>query len=177
MKKIALLGFGNWGTNLARVLFDSGNLYSICDTDPKRLESARMLYPGIHTCKTAHSLPLKTIDAVVIATPAATHYPLATKMLSFGKDAFVEKPLALSAKEGLELIRLAQRHNRILMVGHILQYHPGILKLKKMIEAQELGRLNYIYSTRLNIGKFRKEENILWSFAPHDISVMLFLRR
>ncbi|GAI52940.1 unnamed protein product, partial [marine sediment metagenome] len=91
------------------------------------------------------------------------------------KDVFVEKPLSLTVTEGEELVKLAEEKNKILMVGHVLEYHPGVVKLKQMVDNGELGKLNYIYSTRLNLGKFRTEENILWSFAPHDISVILLL--
>jgi UDP-2-acetamido-3-amino-2,3-dideoxy-glucuronate N-acetyltransferase len=115
------------------------------------------------------------IQGVAIAAPAAQHYDLAKKCLRAGKDVYVEKPLALRVEEGRELTDIAKRHNRILMVGHILQYHPAILKLKEMIGAGELGRIQYIYSSRLNWGKLRTEEDILWSFAPHDISAILYL--
>lgn len=115
------------------------------------------------------------IDAVVIATPAETHFELAKKAMLSGKHTFVEKPLALKVGEAEELQKLALSRNLKLMVGHILLYHPGIVKLKMIINSGELGKINYIYSNRLNLGKFRTEENILWSFAPHDISVILFL--
>ncbi len=117
----------------------------------------------------------KDIDAVVIATPASTHYLVAKQALLSGKHVFVEKPIALSIKEGEELVNLAQSQKKVLMVGHILNYHSAVIKLKKLIDQGDLGRIEYIYSNRLNIGKLRREENILWSFAPHDISVILML--
>jgi len=115
------------------------------------------------------------IEAVVIAAPAAQHYQLGKKALLGGKDVYVEKPLALRSSEGRELSELAIQHGRILMVGHILEYHPAISELKRLVRTGELGRIQYIYSSRLNLGKLRSEENILWSFAPHDISVICSL--
>jgi UDP-2-acetamido-3-amino-2,3-dideoxy-glucuronate N-acetyltransferase len=115
------------------------------------------------------------IKAVVIATPAATHFSVVKDALLSGKDVFVEKPLSLTVSQGKELVELAKEQNMILMVGHILQYHPAVLKLAEMIHKGELGQIRYVYSNRLNIGKLRTEENILWSFAPHDISVILML--
>jgi UDP-2-acetamido-3-amino-2,3-dideoxy-glucuronate N-acetyltransferase len=112
---------------------------------------------------------------VALATPAVTHYEMAKAALQAGKDVFVEKPLAIDVNQGAELVQLAKAKSRILMVGHILRYHPAILKLQELIHGGALGKINYLYSTRLNIGKIRTEENILWSFAPHDISVMLGL--
>jgi len=111
----------------------------------------------------------------VIATPAATHYSLAKEALLAGKDTLVEKPLALKVEEGKELVELAQKQDRLLMVGHLLEYHPVVVKLKELVDEGALGKIEYVYSTRLNLGKFRTEENILWSFAPHDISVILLL--
>src|SRR5207249_5623256 len=110
-----------------------------------------------------------------LATPATTHYEMARAALEAGKDVFVEKPLAIDVKQGEDLVELAKARRRVLMVGHILRYHPAILKLHDLIQEGALGQINYLYSNRLNIGKIRTEENILWSFAPHDISVMLSL--
>ena len=113
------------------------------------------------------------VDAVVITTPAATHYELALQALQAGKHVFVEKPLALHPREGKELVDLAKARNLILMVGHILEFHPAIVQLGRLVHEGHLGKIQYIYSSRLNLGKLRTEENILWSFAPHDISVIL----
>jgi UDP-2-acetamido-3-amino-2,3-dideoxy-glucuronate N-acetyltransferase len=115
------------------------------------------------------------IEGIIISTPAALHHTMAKQALVVGKDVFVEKPLSLSVTEGEELVALAEKMGRVLMVGHLLEYHPGIVRLKELVDAGELGKINYIYSSRLNLGKFRTEENILWSFAPHDISVVLLL--
>jgi UDP-2-acetamido-3-amino-2,3-dideoxy-glucuronate N-acetyltransferase len=116
-----------------------------------------------------------SITAIALATPAVSHYEMAKAALEAGKDVLVEKPLAVDVKHGEDLVRIAEARGRILMVGHILRYHPAILKLQELIQSGKLGKINYLYSNRLNIGKIRTEENILWSFAPHDISVMLSL--
>ena len=115
------------------------------------------------------------VTGVAIATPAETHGELVRKALLAGKDVFVEKPLCLSVEEGEDLAMLAAASGRVLMVGHLLWYHPAVLRLKSLIDEGELGRIQYIYSNRLNLGKIRAEENILWSFAPHDVSVILGL--
>jgi predicted dehydrogenase len=111
------------------------------------------------------------VDGVVIAAPAAQHYTLTKQALKAGKHVFVEKPLSLNVNEAQELCALSKEVDRKLMVGHLLQYHPAFLELKRLISKGQLGRLQYVYSNRLNLGKFRNEENILWSFAPHDISM------
>jgi UDP-2-acetamido-3-amino-2,3-dideoxy-glucuronate N-acetyltransferase len=172
--KVAVIGAGYWGKNLVRNFADLGALSAVCDSDPQACVTATDL--GITTCNSfADILQDPSLDAVAIASPAVSHFPIAKEALLAGKDVFVEKPLALEVQEGQELIDLAARQGRILMVGHILQYHPAVLKLKELVASGELGKVQYIYSNRLNIGKIRTEENILWSFAPHDISVMLLL--
>jgi UDP-2-acetamido-3-amino-2,3-dideoxy-glucuronate N-acetyltransferase len=173
---IAVVGVGYWGQNLVRNFHQLGALKVICDINPERLQSFRKKYPGIPLNSSfSQILNDPSIKGIVIATPAGSHYEMAMKSLLAGKDVLVEKPLALKVKEGADLVQVAARDGRILMVGHILQYHPGILKLKELINCGELGKIQYVYSNRLNLGKFRPEENILWSFAPHDISVMLSL--
>lgn len=176
MEKIAVIGCGYWGKNLVRNFAELGSLHTICDVEEERLGHFRSQYPGASTT-TEFSGVLNTeeIRGVAIATPAETHFRLAREALMAGKDVFVEKPLSLRVGEGRELVDLASQQGRILMVGHVLEYHPAITKLKEMVDAGNLGKINYIYSTRLNLGKFRTEENILWSFAPHDISVILLL--
>lgn len=175
-KGIAVIGCGYWGKNLVRVFAQLGALKCVCDTDAARLKA--LSFPGEpprFTDKLTDPLSDPTIDAVAVATPAATHYELVKQSLLAGKDVFVEKPLALSVEQGQELVTLAEQNARILMVGHILLYHPAVLKLRQLIQQGALGRILYCYSNRLNMGLIRTEENILWSFAPHDISVMLHL--
>ncbi len=175
-KNIAVVGCGYWGKNLVRNFAELDALHTICDSDPQKLEQLQGLYPRIAT-ETSFSEVLKKeeITGVVISSPAALHYSLTREALLADKDVLVEKPLALKIKEGRDLVELADKKKRVLMVGHLLEYHPGITKLKELVDKGELGKINYIYSNRLNLGKFRTEENILWSFAPHDISVILLL--
>lgn len=175
-KNIAVIGSGYWGKNLVRNFFELGALKTICDLDEKVLKDFKMNYPEVHTTTSFQEvLEDQDIDGVVIATPAVLHYKMVKEALNYGKDVFVEKPLSLDVKDGKELVKIAENSGNILMVGHILQYHPAVLKLHEMIKEGELGKIQYIYSNRLNLGKFRTEENILWSFAPHDISVILML--
>ena len=149
---------------------------ALCDAQGTAEALCREQYPGVKFCRDfAKILSDASIDAVALATPAVTHFEMAKSALLAGKDVLVEKPLAIDVRHGEELVALAAANGRILMVGHILRYHPAILRLQKLIQDGVLGKINYLYSNRLNIGKIRTEENILWSFAPHDISVMLSL--
>jgi UDP-2-acetamido-3-amino-2,3-dideoxy-glucuronate N-acetyltransferase len=174
--QIAVIGAGYWGKNLVRNFHSLNALGAICDSDRERLESFRQQYPTVRIFSAySEVLTETTIRAVAIATPAESHASAVREALLAEKDVFVEKPLCLTVEEGKELIDLAKKKHRILMVGHLLWYHPAILKLKDLIAVGDLGRIQYIYSNRLNLGKIRREENILWSFAPHDISVILGL--
>jgi len=173
---VAVVGSGYWGKNLVRNFHELDVLRAICDLDPERRARQAATYPGIMvTGSFDEVLDDKAVHAVAIATPAGTHYALARAALERGRDVFVEKPLALSVGECEELIAHADRGGRILMVDHILRYHPAVKKLQGLVTGGVLGEIRYLYSNRLNIGKLRKEENILWSFAPHDISVILAL--
>lgn len=174
MHNIAVIGAGYWGKNLVRNFYELGVLSLVCDKDEEKILICKEKYPKIKlTTSFQDVLKDETIKAVAIGAPAVEHYPLVREALKMDKDVFVEKPLALKVEEGEELVRLAEERKKILMVGHILQYHFAVIKLKEMINQGELGKIQYIYSNRLNIGKIRTEENILWSFAPHDISVIL----
>jgi UDP-2-acetamido-3-amino-2,3-dideoxy-glucuronate N-acetyltransferase len=173
---VAVVGVGYWGKNLVRNFHDLGALAALCDAEASVEAIYRRKYAGIKFYHEFRGLLAEpAITAVALATPAVTHYEMAKAALEAGKDVLVEKPLAIDVKHGEELVRLADAKGSILMVGHILRYHPAILKLQQLIRDGALGKINYLYSNRLNIGKIRTEENILWSFAPHDISVMLSL--
>lgn len=174
--RVAVLGAGYWGRNLIRNFHALDALVAVCEPDEAARESIAKLYPDIDALASVHeALARGDIDAVAIATPAATHAALAEQAILAGKDVFVEKPLALTVADGRRIDDLARNRGRILMVGHLLWYHPGVLRLAQMLRSGELGELRYIYSHRLNLGKIRREENILWSFAPHDISVIMGL--
>ncbi len=173
---IAVIGTGYWGKNLVRNFHQLGALKLICDKNETLLGQSRDQYPDVGSCIALNDvLSRADIRGVVIATPSETHYTIAREVLLSNKHVLVEKPMALHEEEGAELISIAQDNDRVLMVGHLMQYHPVFVQLKKIAAEGELGRINYIYSNRLNLGKIRREENILWSFAPHDVSMILSL--
>jgi len=173
---VAVIGGGYWGKNLIRNFHQLGALKLICDKNETLLANFKEKYSDADICFALNDvLSRDDIGAVVIATPAETHYTIARETLLAGKHVFIEKPLALRIDEGEELVSLAKESDKVLMVGHLLQYHPVFIQLKKLVQSGELGRINYIYSHRLNLGKIRREETILWSFAPHDISMILSL--
>jgi UDP-2-acetamido-3-amino-2,3-dideoxy-glucuronate N-acetyltransferase len=174
--KVAVVGAGYWGVNLVRVFNQLGALSRVCDFSTERVAKLAEQYPNVSFGTSfPEVLEDRSIQAVVIATPAELHYDMARKAILAGKDVYVEKPLTLHCEETEALITLAEEKRRILMVGHLLEFHPAVTRLKELIESGELGRIEYIYSNRLNLGKIRREENALWSFAPHDISVILYL--
>ncbi|OCC15872.1 2,3,4,5-tetrahydropyridine-2,6-dicarboxylate N-acetyltransferase [Dissulfuribacter thermophilus] len=174
--KVALIGAGYWGKNLVRNFHALDVLSAVVDPNPAVQQWLNRKYPEIKVYNAiSQVLGNPQIDAMAIATPAETHGTLVREGILAGKDVYVEKPLCLSEKEGEELINLAETHERILMVGHLLWYHSALLKLQNLIGEGQLGRILYVYSNRLNMGKLRREENVLWSFAPHDVSVILGL--
>lgn len=174
--RVAVIGAGYWGRNLVRNVAAEGALAAICDSNPERQAAMSADYPAARIVDDAAQVfGDATIDAVVISTPAATHGALVERALAAGKDVFVEKPLCLDSKEGQRLVTAAEATGRVLMVGHLLWYHNAVLALRQLIADGALGRLRYISSSRLNIGRLRGEENVLWSFAPHDISLILGL--
>src|SRR5579884_4127107 len=174
--RVCVAGCGHWGKNLARNFHQMGELAAICEADTERLAAFAAQYPEAAPYSDFREmLRDHSIQAVVLATPAEQHYEMAIAALRTGKDVFVEKPLALDTADGEDLIEEAEERKRILMVGHLLRYHPAILAIQELTAAGTLGRVDYIYSNRLSMGKIRKEENALWSFAPHDISVILAL--
>ena len=173
---VAVVGCGYWGKNLVRNFAGLRALRWICDEDDSALDAQKEVAPGVgRTQSFQEVLADDQVKGVVIATPAGLHFSQARQALEAGKDVFVEKPLALRYAEGKELVDLARERKAVLMVGHILDYHPAVVLLKKVVHDGELGKVRYIYSTRLNLGKVRQVENILWSFAPHDISIIIGL--
>ena len=173
-KGIAVIGAGYWGKNLVRNFYQLGVLKTICDGDQASQTVMKESYSDVHVTGDFEAVVNNPdIRAVVISTPAALHYQLADRALRAGKDVFVEKPLSLTYGDGKKLVHLAEEQKKILFVGHILQYHAAVVALKTLIKEGRIGRIEYIYSRRLSLGKIRREENILWSFAPHDISVIL----
>jgi predicted dehydrogenase len=176
--KIGQIGIGAWGKNLLRTFISLPGVTVpvACDTNEAQLPKFGASFPGVQfTSDPDKILNDTSLDAVVIATPPTSHYDLACKALEAGKDVFVEKPLVLNIDHGRKLVELAERQKKILMVGHIMEYHPASLKLKEYVDSGKLGKIHYLYSTRVNLGKVRDIENALWSFAPHDISLIIFL--
>ncbi len=171
--RVAVVGCGSWGGNHLRVWTELGHLAGACDVDPSRLSAVG---PGVTRYEsTAAVFADPDVDAVVLATPAPTHGRLARAALEAGKDVLVEKPLALDLAEAEEVVALAEARSRVLMVGHVVEYHPAFVRLGELIRAGELGQVRYAYAHRLNLGRVRTEESALWSFAPHDLSLLLRL--
>jgi UDP-2-acetamido-3-amino-2,3-dideoxy-glucuronate N-acetyltransferase len=171
---VAVIGAGHWGSNLVRNFADLGALGAVVDGDAERAASAAAS-ADVPTRHLQDVLADSDIDAVAIATPAVTHAELAKQALRAGKHCFVEKPLALHVEDAVEVTAVAREVDRVLMVGHLLRYHPAFEELHRRVTSGELGRLQYVSSNRLSFGRFRREENSLWSFAPHDISMILAL--
>ena len=172
---VAVIGCGYWGKNLVRNFNHLGALGLVCDATSEGRARAVAYGAEVPIIEDVQDVFDRDVQGVVIATPAETHYDLARRALEAGKDVFVEKPLALTYQQGSKLVRLAESRGRILMVGHVLEYHPAIVRLLSLVRSGELGKVQYIYSNRLSLGKVRREENILWSFAPHDVAVILRL--
>ena len=173
-----MVGTGDWGANLIRNFgsLPDAALNALCDLDAKRLAATAARYPQAAAVVRPEDLASRSdVQAVVVAASAVSHYALAKLMLEAGKDVYVEKPLALQVGHAEELVALAKRNGRILMVGHLLLFHPALRYLKDLVDRGELGDVYYIYSQRVNLGKVRRDENALWSFAPHDLSVILHL--
>lgn len=172
--RVAVIGCGGWGRNIVKNIAGLGVLTAISDAFPATAAQFSADY-GVPAMTPDEIAASPDIDAVCVAVPAELHLPVAAQMLEAGKHVFVEKPLALSVADGKTLAAIAEKAKRTLMVGHLLQYHPVFRALLALVKAGELGTLRYIYSNRLSLGKIRQEENVLWSFAPHDISMVLAL--
>ena len=178
MINIAVIGAGNWGRNHIRILsgMKNTNLKSVCDVDEEKLIIIRKNYPNVEiSTNPVDIFNDSSIDGVVIASSSDTHFKLAEAALENNKDVLVEKPMTLDSKASEILVEKAENKKRILMVGHLLIYHPAVKKIKELIKSGELGEIYYLYSQRVNLGSIRKTENSLWSLGPHDISLALYL--
>jgi len=174
--RVAVVGLNYWGPNLARNFDRLADIAWLCDIDESRRDAMGARYPNARTTADLDEvLADDTVEAVVLATPVPTHYELARRVLEAGKHAFVEKPPAMRAAEMDELVALAAERDRVLMPGHLLLYHPGVQKLKELIDAGELGEVRCVYGNRVNLGIVRSNENALWSLGVHDLSVILYL--
>jgi predicted dehydrogenase len=176
--RVAVVGLGYWGPNLARnfAALPNSELVWCCDPDPSARERTSSIVPGANmTDRLEDLLEDASLDAIALATPVPTHAELAVRVLDAGKHCFVEKPLAVSVADAQRAVDAADRAGRALMVGHLLEYHPAVSRLKQLADSGELGDVRYIYANRLNLGKVRADENALWSLGAHDISVLLHL--
>jgi predicted dehydrogenase len=174
--RIGAIGTGDWGRNLIRNLAKVGDLRGLADLRPEALARLAPLYPGVRTTTDPEELLKDSeIEAVAVATTSSSHYTLALAALEAGKHVMVEKPLAQSSRDAAHLVKVAEERGLVLMVGHLLIYHPAVDKLRELVNSDELGEIRYLYSQRVNLGKIRQDENALWSFGPHDISVILDL--
>src|SRR5918999_2523933 len=176
--RVAVAGLGYWGPNIARnfAALPEAELAWCCDPSGAERERVAPMFPGARfTADLEEILADDGVDAVALATPVPTHEPLAIRVLEAGKHCFVEKPMAQSAAGAQAVVAAAEAAGRTLMVGHLLEYHPGVIKLKELIDGGDLGRVLYIYGNRLNLGKLRADENALWSLGAHDVSVLLRL--
>ena len=174
VRDLGLIGLGHWGKNLARNFDRLGALHTLCDASEEVLKAYGSDYASLDlVTDSAAVFENPEITKVAIAAPAVDHYDLARAAIGAGKDVFVEKPIALELDQAQELTAAATSAGRILMVGHLLQYHPCIREVQRLVREGGLGQLRYVTSNRLNLGRFRREENVLWSFAPHDVSVIL----
>jgi predicted dehydrogenase len=172
---VAVLGAGAWGANHVRTIHQlrGAQLVAVCDRSPEVLARIAQRYAGVRCVEDVRDiLSMEEVSAVVIASSAATHFPLAEACLAANRDVLVEKPLTLDPKDAERLVEIATERRRILMVGHLLLYHSAVIALKKMIDGGELGEIRYVYSQRVNLGTVRADENALWSLAPHDVSVI-----
>jgi predicted dehydrogenase len=174
--RIGVVGLGYWGPNLARNFSRLADVAWLCDASPERLERHGAAHPGARTTTSLDDLlDDGELDAIALATPVPTHAALAERVLGAGKHCFVEKPLAQSVEEAERVVAAARESERVLMVGHLLEYHPGVEMLKQLIDSGELGDVRYLYSNRLNLGVLRPDESALWSLGAHDVSVLLRL--
>jgi predicted dehydrogenase len=176
--KVGVIGLGAWGWNVGRCFYElpGCELVACCDLNDARRTAAEKHWPGVKAFRSVEEMfAMANIQAVVISSPAVTHYPLVRKALLADYDVFVEKPFTLSVAHAEELLHLSDARSRVLMVGHLLEYHPVVQTLRELIWSGELGDIYYIYTQRVNLGRIRGDENALWSFAPHDISQILYM--
>lgn len=173
--KVAVIGAGNWGTNLIKTLYPLGVLAAVAEQSEASRTHLKKIYPDLDVCSDFGKLLDSNVQAMLIATPAPTHYRIAREALRAGKDVFIEKPMALRTAEAEELVAIAEKENRILMVGHLLLYQPAVQWLKAYLESGLLGDLNSLHQERLSLGRARETESVLWDLGVHDLAVLLYL--
>lgn len=175
-QKIAVIGCGVWGRNIVRNFYNLNVLEIVCDLDESNLQKVKEQYPGVKTTNDFNEIiENPEITAVAVVTPSHTHYKVVKAMLEAGKNVYVEKPISTVAQEAKDLTKLAHRKGLVLMVGHLLLYHPAVNRLKMLIEEGELGEIVYAQSDRLNVNFFKNDRSVMWDLAPHDVSMMSYV--
>ena len=175
-KNIAIIGMGLWGRNLVRNFYNLGVLNTVCDIDDENLNKVKQDYPGVKVTKNFGDLLLdKSIEGIVVATPSHTHYKLVKQALLERKNVYVEKPISTVAAEAKELMEIAEKNDLVLMVGHLLLYHPAVNRLRMLIQDGVLGDIKYVQSDRLNINYFKNDRSVMWDLAPHDVSMISYV--
>lgn len=178
MIQCAVIGYGYWGPNIVRSIakLSGVRLAAVCDMDPRRLQEAKSLYPGAKAVNDLDRiLESASIDALIVATPARTHFAVASQALASGKHVLVEKPLTTTISQAVALASFSKKYKKTLMVGHTFEYNPAVILMKKITHQEDFGNIYYVYSSRLNLGQVRGDVNALWNLAPHDISILNFL--
>jgi len=177
MIKVGVIGCGYWGPKLARNFhaLDESDLVWVSDLRQDRLDHLKGLYPQVRTTKDYRDLLASDVDAIVVATPVSTHHSLATEALRAGKHVLIEKPIAASVREAEEIVAEGERQDRVVMVGHTFEYNPAVEAIKTIVASGELGEIYYVNGTRVNLGLFQPDINVVWDLAPHDVSILLFV--
>ncbi len=173
--KVGVIGAGYWGPNLIRNFFQlpDSELLMVCDLKQARLDHIQSLYPGVKTSRDYHDLLASDVEAVVIATPVSTHYRLGMECLQAGKHVLIEKPLACSSKEATAIVAAGEKAGKLVMTGHTFLYNPAVVALRHIIASGEIGRVYYVSATRVNLGLYQPDINVVWDLAPHDVSILL----
>jgi predicted dehydrogenase len=175
--KVGVIGAGYWGPNLIRNFYQlpESSLQMVCDLSQERLDHIKGRYPEVQVSRDYHDLLTSDVEAVVIATPVSTHHPLALDCLKAGKHVLIEKPLAASSAQAREIVEAGEELGRVVMVGHTFLYNPAVMALKAIIDSGEIGRIYYVNGTRVNLGLYQPDINVVWDLAPHDVSILLYL--
>ncbi|MGI6776586.1 MAG: Gfo/Idh/MocA family protein [Acetivibrionales bacterium] len=174
-KRICVIGGGRWGENHIRTLYEMGNLGAVVERDAKRLEELVRKYDLLKWHQSVEEAINEDYDGYVVATPAETHFLIGSFLLKHNRNVLIEKPLALNSMDSWNLMQMGRKAGSVLMVGHLMLFHPAVKKIKELVDAGRLGKLEYIYSNRLNFGTVRSKENVFWSFAPNDVSMLNYI--
>lgn len=175
--KVGVVGAGYWGPNLIRNFhqINTAQLFYVCDTRQERLDHVKNLYPNVQVSQDFQDLLESEVEAIVIATPVSTHYGLTLKSLNADKHVLVEKPIALKASEAMDIVQLGVEKDKVVMTGHTFMFNPAVVALKEIIQSGEIGEVYYINCTRVNLGLYQPDVNVIWDLAPHDVSILMYI--